>query len=83
MPHPNSQAYIDQEYKRLGQEIVLMMGELRANMGSDTNGYARRRFTFPGGEMHLMLCSNSTVADVMDQAAAARFDIQHTTIKPQ
>jgi hypothetical protein len=46
-----------------------------AKIAKGEPGYARRIFTFPGGEVHVLIANNSKLADVMDEAAAASYNV--------
>ncbi len=68
----------DEACLKLGREVVRMINELRAMTGEDT-GYVRREINFLGGSVHLFIAKDSTLADVFDDAAESRFDVQDIT----
>jgi hypothetical protein len=68
----------DQQCLKLGREIVRMIHDVRTVAGTDA-GYARRLFTFPGGSVHLLLCNESELADVMERAASGAYVIEEAT----
>ena len=64
----------DEVCLKLGREIVRMIRDLKKSAG-DELGYARRVFTYPGGEAHVILANHKTIADLMDQSAQAAHQI--------
>jgi hypothetical protein len=42
-------------------------------------GYARRTFSFPGGEVHVFIANNQEVAEVFDAAARVAFKTVNAT----
>lgn len=64
----------DEQCLKLGWEIVRMIRSLDKE-SSGERGYARRVFTYPGGEAHIILANHKDVADVMDHAAAKAHEI--------
>lgn len=68
----------DEQCLKLGREILRMVRDLAKASGGEY-GYARRRFTYPGGEAHVILANHKQVADVMDAAAAKAFEIANAT----
>jgi hypothetical protein len=68
----------DEQCMKLGREIVRMIRDLAKTAGRE-RGYALRRFTYPGGEAHIIVANHAEVADVMDKAAAKVFAIAEAT----
>lgn len=64
----------DEQCLKLGREIVRMIRDLQKVSGGET-GYARRLFTYPGGEAHVILSNDKRVADLMDAAARKAHEI--------
>ena len=62
----------------LGQMVVRMIHDVRKQAGADV-GYARRRITFPGGEVHLIVANDVRLADLFDVAAAKAYEIVNGT----
>jgi hypothetical protein len=68
----------DETCLKLGRELVRMIHELQDVSQNDV-GYTRRRFTFPGGEVHLCLVKDKSLADLFDAAVASRFNVTDVT----
>ena len=68
----------DLQFLKIGREVVRMIYEVRAVAAEDA-GYARRTFTFPGGQVEMLLANNSKVADLMEEAVKTSFYIQSVT----
>jgi hypothetical protein len=64
----------DEQCLKLGREVARLIRELYASTSGE-RGYSIRRFTFPGGEVHMILCNQSELADTMDAAASAKYEI--------
>jgi hypothetical protein len=62
----------------LGREIVRMIHDIRRVSKNET-AYARRKFTFPGGEVHLLLANESQVADLMEASVSREYDVKSAT----
>ena len=60
---------------KLGQEVVRMIHDVRRVTQGET-GYARRTFTYPGGEVVLLITNDPSLADVWEDAATQRYVIQ-------
>lgn len=69
----------DEVCLKLGREVVRMIHDLRKRVPAGDTGYGRRKFTFPGGEVQLILAADSELADCMENAAAATYDVQSVT----
>lgn len=59
---------------KLGEMVVRTIRELRAQAGSE-NGYARRKITFPGGEVYMLVANSLEVADALESGAAGVFGV--------
>ena len=68
----------EEQFLKLGREVVRMIRDVHSVPKGDV-GYARRRFTFPGGEVHLMIANDARLADAMEAAAAKQYDVQDLT----
>lgn len=66
---------------RLGTEMVKMIHELKGKTGDDI-GYSRRMFTYPGGYVELLMVTDSSLADLMETAAKANFDVHTVYPRP-
>lgn len=64
----------DEQYMKLGREIVRMIHDVRKIAGEET-GYARRTFTFPGGAVQVFVVNDERLADIFDKAAAVTHDV--------
>lgn len=60
----------DEQFLKLGREIVRMIHDVRKVAGNET-AYARRKFTFPGGECHIFVVHDERMANLFDVAAEA------------
>lgn len=69
----------DQQCLALGKDILRMINDLRKTAGADA-GYARRKITFPGGEVHMLICNTKALADMMEKAVAEELHV--TTAAP-
>jgi len=67
---------------RLGKMVADMIAEVRALPDEDT-GYACRRITFPGGEVHLIICLDAELVRHMEMGAAKAYDVIEKTPKSQ
>lgn len=72
----------DEACLKLGREVSRMIRDVVATPGGDT-AYGRRRITFPGGEVHLLIAKDSTLADVMEAAADKMYDVETITPRSQ
>jgi hypothetical protein len=45
-----------------GVKLSAWFGTFAASRGTET-GYARRKFTFPGGEVHVLIANDGELAD--------------------
>lgn len=70
----------DEVCLKLGREIVRMIRDVRSVAGNET-GYARRKFTFPGGGVHVLIANDSELADLMELAASGKYNVQ-TAVPP-
>jgi hypothetical protein len=68
----------DEECLRLGREIIRMIHDVR-KVAKEETGYARRKFTYPGGEVHIIVANDARLADIMDQAASKAFQVTEAT----
>lgn len=64
----------DEQCLKLGREIVRMIADVRKVTQGET-GYARRKLTFPGGEVHVLIANDTKLADLFEKAAAASYHI--------
>jgi hypothetical protein len=71
-----SKAPEDDVHRKLGKEIIRMIHDVRTGAGADV-GYARRKFTFPGGAVHIFIANDADLADLFDQAAASRYEVEN------
>ena len=69
----------DEVCLKLGREVVRMIHEVRKATGEDV-GYSRRTFTFPGGEVVLLILKDKALADVADAAISGKYKVE--TVKP-
>lgn len=67
----------DEVCLKLGREIVRMIRDLRV-AGADA-GYGRRKFTFPGGEVHVVIANDAKLADLFEAAASRDYAIETVT----
>lgn len=58
------------QFMKLGKEIVRMIHDVR-KVAKDETGYARRTFTYPGGECCIFVVNDKRLADIFDKAAEA------------
>lgn len=68
----------DEVCLKLGREIVRMIHDVRKVTHGET-GYARRTFTYPGGEVQLFLANDPKLADLFEQVASGEYNIQSVT----
>lgn len=68
----------EEQFLKIGREVVRMIHDLRSASGQ-TRGYARRKFTFPGGEVHLLIANEKRLADLFDAVAAGVYDVAEAT----
>jgi len=61
---------------KLGQMVVAMIKDLRA-LARDENSYARRKVTFPGGEVYLFVANNEEVATALERGPHVLFEVQN------
>jgi hypothetical protein len=69
----------DEACLNLGREVMRMIIDIRA-VTTTEHAYARRRFTFTGGEVYVLIANDAVVADHMEHAAEAQFDV--VTVRP-
>jgi len=55
-----------------------MIHDLRKTTQGKT-GYARRRLTFPGGEVHLLVANDERLADRFEFVARESYDVHAVT----
>lgn len=60
----------NEQFLKIGREIVRMIHDVRNVAGNET-AYARRKFTFPGGECHIFVVQDERLAILFDLAAEA------------
>lgn len=65
----------DEVCLKLGREVVRMIHDVRKVSQGDT-AYTRRTFTFPGGEVEILIVNDSKLADLFDAAADDRYHVQ-------
>lgn len=63
------------QFMQLGREIVRMIRDLN-QVAREETGYARKRFTFPGGAVHIFIANSDGLADVIERAAKNRYNVQ-------
>lgn len=68
----------DETCLKLGREIVRLINELNKTARGDT-GYSRRKFTYPGGSVHLFIVNDEDLAALFDSAAKSRYDVTSVT----
>ncbi len=67
----------DEQCLALGRMIVRMIRDLRV-VGND-EGYARRKVTFPGGEVHVLIANSTELADAMEAGARTKYNVTDAT----
>ena len=72
----------DEQYMKLGREIGRMIHDVHKVAGEDT-GYARRKFTFPGGAVQIFVVNDERLADIFDTAAAVTHDVSNAIPPPE
>lgn len=60
----------EEQHMKVGREIVRMIHDVRKVAGQET-GYARRKFTYPGGECHIFVVNDGRLANLFDAVAEA------------
>ena len=68
----------DETCLKLGREVVRMIHELLDTAQGEA-GYASRKFTFPGGRVHLFIVNSEELRALFDAAAASRYDVKSVT----
>jgi len=69
----------DEQCMKLGREIVRMIRDVRKISKGLDAGYARRTFTFPGGEVQILVTDDGKVADSMERGVSKDFAISTAT----
>ena len=68
----------DETCLKLGREVVRMIHELRdATQGE--RGYSSRKFTYPGGAVHIFIANDDALAALFDAAAASNYAVESVT----
>ena len=62
----------------LGHQLLRMVHDLRKTTQGET-GYARRKLTFPGGEVHLLVANDEMLADRFEFVASENYDVHSVT----
>ncbi len=72
-----------QVYMDLGREIVRMIRDVRSvvDKAGVAGGvsYSRRKLTFPGGAVEVVILSDSSLGDLFERACAERMDVEDST----
>jgi len=68
----------EQACLRLGREVARMIHDVRKASGSYVS-YARRKFTFPGGSVEILLTNDSNLATVMELAVKEGYAVESIT----
>lgn len=68
----------EETFQKLGREIVRMIRDVQSATKGET-GYARRKFTFPGGAVDLFVVNDAKLADRFEATAAEKYDVQSIT----
>lgn len=68
----------DDELLRLGKELFGMISAVHATPPEDV-AFSRRRFTFPGGAVHVFVVRGHELAEAFETAAAAQYSVETRT----
>lgn len=69
----------EETFRYLGRELVRMIHDVRQIAQNGDVSYVRRLLSFPGGEVEILLASNSALADRMEEGAKRRYDVHEAT----
>ena len=68
----------EEQMLKLGRMVVRMIHDVRKT-SAEAASYATHEVTFPGGSVHLVVCSDRDLLAAMERGAAKKFDVGEMT----
>jgi hypothetical protein len=80
---PEQKKKHDKQLHALGDHILGIINDLQVAVPSGDVGYGRKRITFPGGEVYIIVVKGERLADAMEKAAEDSYRVESVTPRSQ